>query len=164
MKYIGNYSHWIDPNWENIILSKDGQARPRDWPPASAIESAEYAKYDQAGYDLSAVNWWVYEQRDINVDIVPQWTTGKIHWWFTKMAPGQYMPVHTDPHAHDDKCNRYWVPLQDYQLGHIFLYKDQMISNYKKGDVYMFDNERDIHGAANIGHTTRIMLLITEYL
>ena len=164
MKYIGNYSTWIKEEWVDIILSKDGQARPRDWPQASAVESAEYSIYETAGYDLSAVNWWVYEHTDLRVDIIPPWTSSKIHWWFTKMMPGQFMPVHTDPHAHDQPCNRYWMPLQDYEFGHVFLYNNRMVSDYKKGDVYMFDNERDMHGAANIGHTPRIMLLITEYI
>lgn len=164
MKFIGNYAHWIDPTWEERILHSDGQARPRDWPPASAVESAEYSKYQLAGYDLNAVNWWVYEQIDLQVDVSPPWTKGKIHWWFTKMLPGQFMPVHTDPHAHVQACNRYWMPLQDFTVGHIFLYGKQMISDYKAGDVYMFENEQDIHGAANIGHTPRISLLITEYI
>jgi len=61
-------------------------------------------------------------------------------------------------------CNRYWMPLQDYTAGHVFIYKDKMIADYKAGDVYQFDNETDTHGAANIGHTSRIMLLVTEYI
>ena len=164
MKYIGNYSKWIDPLWEHKILTTTGQARPRDWPPATAVESAEYSRYEMAGYDLNAVNWWVYEEQDLNLIVDPIWTTGNVHWWFTKLLPGQYMPMHTDPHAHDKPCNRYWMPLQDYEPGHVFVYKDSMITNYKAGDVYCFDNERDIHGAANIGHTPRIMLLVTEYV
>jgi hypothetical protein len=164
MQYIGNYYHWIDPLWEHLILTRDGQARPRDWPPATAAESAEYSRYEQAGYDLNAVNWWVYEYGDIYVDVRPPWTTKEIHWWFVKMLPGQYMPMHTDPHTHDRPCRRYWIPLQDYQPGHIFLYGDSMISKYKAGDVFMFDDEKDIHGSANIGHTTRITLLVTEYI
>lgn len=163
MRYIGNFSSWVDPIWQQKILTSSGQARPRDWPPASAVESAEYSKYQQAGYDLTAVNWHLYEQKDLDTNLYPPWTSGKVHWWFTKMLPGQFMPVHTDPHTHESSCKRYWMPLQDYETGHIFLYKDSMISNYKKGDVYMFDNEQDIHGAANISHSPRIMLLVTEY-
>ena len=30
--------------------------------------------------------------------------------------------------------------------------------------LHPFENETDIHGAANIGHVPRIMLLITEYI
>ena len=117
-----------------------------------------------AGYNLNAINWWVYEECDLNLTITPPWTIGTVHWWFTKMTPGQFMPMHTDPHAHDKPCKRYWMPLQDYTSGHVFIYKDEMITDYKAGDVYQFDNEIDIHGAANIGHTCRIMMLITEYI
>jgi hypothetical protein len=56
------------------------------------------------------------------------------------------------------------MPMQDFEIGHVFLYGQNMISNYKAGDVYKFENETDIHGAANIGHTSRIMLLVTEYI
>jgi len=164
MEYIGNYSSWVEPLWEHKVLTTDGQARPRDWPPATAVESAEYDRYQTAGYDLTTVNWWVYEEQDLNVQIKPTWTTGKVHWWFTKLLPGQYMPVHTDPHAHDAPCNRYWMPMQDYAPGHVFIYEDQMISNYKMGDLYKFTDSTALHGAANIGHTPRVMLMITEYL
>jgi hypothetical protein len=164
MRNIGNFSSWINPMWVDHILKNDGQARPRDWPPSSAAESAEYLRYQEAGYNLDAVNWWVYEQQDLKVEICPPWVTGKVHWWFTKLNPGQYMPIHADPHVYDAPCNRYWMPLQDYESGHVFIYKDSMINNYKKGDVFQFDKSNELHGAANIGHTIRIMLLITEYI
>ena len=80
------------------------------------------------------------------------------------MLPGQYMPMHTDPHAHDTPCNRYWMPLQNYTAGHVFVYKDEIITGYKAGDVFQFETETDTHGAANISHTPRIMLLVTEYI
>jgi hypothetical protein len=53
--------------------------------------------------------------------------------------------------------------LQDYHPGHIFVYKDEMITNYKKGDVYAYTSSTDLHGAANIGHIPRLVLQITEY-
>lgn len=164
MKFIGNYDSWIDPQWKEKILSTEGQARPRDWPPESAVESAEYNKYEIAGYDLNAVNWWVYEKKDLGIDITPPWCGKDIHWWFTKLLPGQFMPMHTDPHAHDRPCKRYWMPLQNYTPGHVFIYKDKMIKDYVAGDVYEFEDSTDIHGASNIAHSPRIMLLVTEYL
>jgi len=39
-----------------------------------------------------------------------------------------------------------------------------MITGYKAGDVFQFETATDMHGAANIGHTSRIMLLVTEYI
>lgn len=164
MKFIGNFSKWIDPLWEHLVLTRTGQARPRDWPPSSAIESAEYSKYKEAGYDLSAVNWWVYEQSDLGVDIVPPWVVNKCHWWITKLYPGQFMPIHSDPHTHGSDCQRYWVPLQDYHPGHIFMYRDEVIVNYRAGDVYTYHQSTDLHGAANIGHIPRIILQVTEYI
>jgi hypothetical protein len=163
MKYIGNYSSWINDNWISKILETPGQARPRDWPPNSKIEQEEYQKYATSGYDLNAVNWWIYESKDLDITISPPWTTGKIHWWITKLTPGQFMPMHTDPHTHDVSCARYWVPLQDYHPGHVFVYKDEMITNYKKGDVYVYTSSTDLHGAANIGQIPRLVLQITEY-
>ena len=163
MKFLGNFN-FIEDAWIAELLSKDGQARPRDWPPAFAVESAEYKKAQVAGYNLDAIHWWVYEKQDVSFNIVPPWIEGSYHWWITKLMPGQFMPMHTDPHTHDLFCKRYWIPLQDYQPGHIFIYGDNMITGYKKGDVYEYFNSQDMHGAANIGHTPRLVLQITEYV
>jgi hypothetical protein len=163
MKFVGNFSRWVNPLWEHLVLTRTGQARPRDWPASTAVEANEYKRYKEAGYDLTAVNWWVYEDQDLNIDISPPWTTGQVHWWITKLLPGQYMPMHTDPDTHGKNCKRYWVPLQDYHPGHIFMYNDQVITNYKLGDVYTYIDSTDLHGAANIGHIPRIILQVTEY-
>jgi hypothetical protein len=164
MIFVGNFSKWIDPLWEHLVLTRKGQARPRDWPAAFDVESQEYKTAQDAGYNLNSVYWWVYEEKDLNVAINPPWCNNKVQWWITKLLPGQFMPMHTDPFTHYESCKRYWVPLQDYQPGHIFVYKDNMLSNYKAGDVYEYDNSLDIHGAANIGHTPRMVLQVTEYL
>ena len=123
MNYLGN-NDFIKQEWIDEVLNKFGQGRPRDWPPANAVESAEYARYKEAGYDLKAVNWWVYEKQDVSFNIVPPWIEGSYHWWITKLMPGQFMPMHTDPHTHEQQCNRYWIPLQDYKPGHIFIYEN----------------------------------------
>ena len=163
MKFLGNYRSWVDPVWRDLVLNSIGQARPRDWPPINAVESAEYHRYKKAGYYLNAVHWWVYEEKDLKLQINPPWCTGKIHWWITKLYPGQFMPMHSDPHTHDKECKRYWIPLQDYEPGHILIYKDNLMTNYTLGDVYAYELSQDLHGAANIGHTPRVILQVTEY-
>lgn len=163
MNYLGNYN-FLEDEWIKEVLSKEGQARPRDWPPAFAVESAEYARAEEAGYDLNAVHWWVYEKQDVSFDVKPPWITSDYHWWITKLYPGQFMPVHTDPHTHEKHCKRYWCPLQDYHPGHIFLYKNIVQTDYKKGDIFVYEDAQDMHGAANIGHTPRLVLQVTEYL
>ena len=163
MKFLGNFN-FIEDAWIKEVLNKFGQGRPRDWPPINAVESAEYARYKEAGYDLKAVNWWVYEKDNVSFDVNPPFVRGKHHWWITKLYPGQYMPMHSDPHTHEQPCRRYWIPLQDYEPGHIFIYKKQMMFDYKEGDVFSYEKSTDEHGAANIGHTPRVILQVTEYL
>jgi hypothetical protein len=164
MIYKGNYSRWIDPLWRDAVLNSVGQARPRDWPAATAVESAEYAKYEKAGYDLTAVNWWVYEKQDLNIEINPPWCNGKVVWWITKLMPGQFVPMHTDPFTHYNNYKRYWVPLQDYEPGHLFVYDNFVVTKYAEGDVFEYINSQEIHGAANISHTPRVVLQVTEYI
>lgn len=164
MIYIGNYKSWLNPSWEQLVLETVGQARPRDWPPETAVESAEYRRSQEAGYDLTAVHWWIYEQKDLNIQIDPPWCKGETSWWITKLMPGQFMPMHTDPFTHYKKCKRFWVPLQDFKIGHLFVYGNDLIKDYKAGDVYEYHNSQDIHGAANIGYDPRIVLQVTEYL
>lgn len=64
----------------------------------------------------------------------------------------------------NNKCRRFWIPLQDYESGHILVMEDELVSNYRKGDVFEFDSPLDYHGSANIGMSTRLVLLITEHL
>ena len=162
MNYIDNWKKYIPKTLNQEVINTTGQARPRDWPPSSAVESAEYRKAKDAGYNLTETHWWVYEKNDLNIDLI--FPLNNYHWWITKMYPGQFMPMHTDPHTHEKPCKRYWIPLQDYIPGHIFIYEGELIKDYKFGDVYEFDVSTDYHGAANIGHTPRISLLITEYI
>ena len=165
MKYLGNYKNKIiEEGVYNLILNTNGQARPKDWPPAFAIESAEYKRAEEAGYDLTQTHWWVYEEKDLDIDIQTPWTKNKIHWWITKLMPGQYMPMHTDPHTHSLQCKRYWIPLQDYVPGHIFIYQNELIKDYKKEDVFEYIHSTDLHGAANISHSPRLVLQITEFI
>lgn len=162
MNYVDNWKKYIPENLNQTVINTIGQARPRDWPPSSAIECAEYSKAKDAGYDLTETHWWVYEKNDLNIDLI--FPLNSYHWWITKMYPGQFMPMHTDPHTHEKLCKRYWIPLQDYTPGHILIYKGELVKDYKFGDVFEFNLSTDYHGAANIGHTPRISLLITEYI
>lgn len=165
MRFIGNYKSWIDLSWINEILASPGYGRPRDWHPDSPLEEQIYQKAQDVGYDLNAVHFWLYEKSNLTFDITPPWVKSKnYHWWFTKMYPGQYTPMHSDPHTFESDCLRYWIPMQDYQIGHVFIYNDQMITGYSAGDVYCYLDSNDIHGAVNLGYSPRIILQVTEYL
>lgn len=164
MKYLGNFSQYIKDEWLKEISDKQGKARPRDWPPAFKHESLEYAKVAEAGYDLDAVYWYIFDPEDLTFRIDFPFLKNEYHFWISKLLPGNFMPMHSDPYTLERDGDRYWIPLQDYQSGHIFIINDNMITDYKKGDVFIFNESTDIHGAANIGHTPRYSLLITEYI
>lgn len=175
MKYIGNYAHWLDPQWRATVLTTVGQAMPRNkhiltkeqfGDAANSVQHDQYEMYKAAGYAMDAVNWWIYEKEDIDLgELTVPWSSGnEIHYWFSKILPGQFMPMHRDPHVYERTCRRYWIATQDYEPGHIFVYKDEMVKDYKTGDVYEFENENDLHGCANISFSPRVIMQITEYV
>ena len=168
MKLIGNFKNWIQEEWIEEILSSRGDGRPAEGQkPNSPEMELEYLKAKQAGYKDDEIYFWMFDKNNTSFDIPrPPWIAEnkKFHWWITKMLPGQFMPMHVDPHTlYEDNSERYWVPLQDWQEGHVFMYKDIVITSYKKGDVWMYENSNAVHGAANIGHVPRLVLQVSTY-
>jgi hypothetical protein len=165
MNYIGNFAEWIDSSWVNEVSANRGTARPSEGKrPDSLEEELEYAKARAAGYKDDDTFFYMFTKNNTSFDIVAPFINGKYHWWITKMLPGNFMPVHVDPHAIFQKnSKRYWMPWQDYEPGHLFLYEEQVITNYKKGDLYEYANSSAIHGASNIGHSPRIVLQISTF-
>lgn len=133
------------------------------------IVDDEYNMYRNSGWDIWGSFFNLLEKFDLSFDILsdpPPFLDHKgkhITWWFSKMSPGQRMPVHIDRAKPAIEIHKYWMPWTDYQPGHIFTIGDKVIKNYKVGDVYEFNYAGDWHGAANIGHTPRVVLQITDY-
>ena len=165
MKYLGNYRDWINPDWLITLTAESGMGRPRDGKrPDSPEEELEYERARSAGYKDDAVYFWMFDENNFPADIKPPFIDGQFHWWITKMLPGNFMPMHVDPHTlYQRNSKRYWMPFQDWEPGHIFMYKDSVITNYKAGDVWVYEDATALHGAANIGHTPRIVLQISTF-
>ena len=166
MKYIGNYQNWIQQEWVDLILHTNGTARPRDGnTPDSKEMEYEYSRAKQAGYKDTDVYFWMFDKSNVNFILpTPPWVDGKYHWWITKMLPGNFMPMHVDPHTLYEKNScRYWMPLQDWKPGHVFMYENEVITDYKAGDVWMYRESGALHGAANIGYTPRLVLQVSTY-
>lgn len=166
MQCVGNYKDWINPMWLQETLKLRGDGRPLEGQqPNSPSMINEYARVKAAGYKEDAIYFWMFDKHNCELNIsTPPFVTGKFHWWITKMLPGNFMPMHQDPHTADEKnCNRYWIPLQDWQVGHIFMYENIVVTEYKAGDVWMYSSSTALHGAANIGFTPRVVLQISEY-
>lgn len=166
MKYVGNYEDWIDTNWLTEILALRGDGRPAEGQQPNSPEMAnEYARAKSAGYKDNEIYFWMFDKNNVSFDIPqPPWFTGKFHWWITKMLPGNFMPMHVDPHTLYEKDSaRFWIPLQDWQPGHIFMYENVVVTDYKKGDVFRYDDPNGLHGAANIGFVPRAVLQISAH-
>ena len=80
------------------------------------------------------------------------------------MTIEQFQAMHIDPQLTEvGNFVRYTMFLQDWEPGHIFVWDDQYISNYKAGDMYEWSDPMTVHGPANIGYNTRYTLQITMY-
>jgi len=160
LKYLGNFSSYIKDEWTDEVL-----ALPREWPRPFCEGSPEYARLLGAGYDLSSSHWAVVEPHDVSFKLDFPFMQGatKIGWWVARLFQGQFMPMHVDPHPEGAKGKFYWIPMQDYHSGHVFIINDELITNYKKGDAFIFDNFADYHGSANIGMIPKLTLLVSVY-
>jgi hypothetical protein len=167
MIYLGNFSQWIDPQWKEEVLGFDGhQGLIYSDSKENKDRYEEYQKAIAAGWKTDIIYWWRYTNQITSFDITsPPWITSNntISWWIVKQMPTQIQPMHIDVDK-NNKCKRYWIPLQDYESGHILINEDSLITNYKTGDVFEFDTPLDYHGSANLGFNPRIVLLITEHL
>lgn len=167
MKYIGNYKEWINSEWLTEVLSSNGfEGKIVVTSVSNKDRYAEYQKAISAGYNTDTIYWWRYTNEITTFDIVnPPWinSTNKLTWWIVKQLPGQIQPMHVDVDK-TNNCRRYWIPLQDYEPGHIIVNENKLITNYITGDVYEFDTPLDYHGSANISFIPRVVLLITEHL
>lgn len=79
-----------------------------------------------------------------------------------EFEPGKIIYTHTDEFlCHSVDPLKYIMFLTDWDIGHIFTYNDEMLTDYKVGDLYQFSNDTAIiYSWANIGYTTSKVLEI----
>jgi hypothetical protein len=66
------------------------------------------------------------------------------------------------PVAHE--ILRVFVMLTDWEPGHFFIFGNQVYSQWKKGDIVLFDWVNMPHATANAGHNARFLLKVTGLL
>jgi len=165
MQFIGNYKDWVKDEYIDYMMSNDGTPRPST--KGSNPNSEEFRKAKERGYDLSSTYWYIYEKDTFPFKVTMPWDDREdFIWWGIKMKAGNIMPVHRDPHTYDPdlyKVERYWLAMQDWQHGHIFMYDDQVLTKYKKGDVFKYPDAQELHCACNIGNETRLTFHFSTY-
>lgn len=162
MQYIGNYESWIKQEWMDYMISNQGFARPGNKVLENDFEIQQNKFCANQGY-TNFTYMYKFEPENFPFELsIPLENETCIMWWFIKMLPGNLLPMHTDQETSiGEKINLYWMALTDYQPGHVLICADQFLSNYKKGDLFKFDNANDLHGSCNIGFTTRLVFNFT---
>lgn len=158
MKFIGNYSSWINPAWIIFLKQTRGLGRPIEGKTSNSDQARlEREKAIMAGYDQNTIQFYQFSDKNFPFAINPPFIKDKFDWWIIKMLPGNFVPMHIDPHTiYQPDAVRYWMPLQDWEPGHVFMYNNTVVADYKAGDVYQWDDAKELHGACNIGHTLRL--------
>lgn len=171
MKYIGNYASWITPELMDHLQNNDGDHvpvwQPDRWQGHPILD--EYRKkaicYSKNSPMFHQFNSNTKDMQSFKVEL-PKLPESREHtfWWFVKLYPGEMQAMHIDPHLVEVKNPvRYTMFLQDWEPGHIFVYDDKILSNYKSGDVYEWSDPMIVHGVTNIGYNNRYTLQITMH-
>lgn len=165
LRLVGNFKNWIEPEWVNFFTTNQGQPRPTSRP-MDDYHIGVYKRAEECGYDMTAVHFWYFKHTDVPFKIIPPWLTNSnnyFYWWMVKMFPSQFMHMHQDPDV-EKNVIRYWMPWTDYEPGHVFIINEELITNYKAGDVFAYVDQGAYHGSCNIGYSPRFVLQVTEFL
>jgi hypothetical protein len=159
MRYIGNFKDYIPANLVSTLLAYPGIKHG----PATGDNTTEVKIWNKAGYNLENIKWNSYTSEMIDVPVkLPEILGEIVEIWYTRLDPGDMFPLHQDVYSYgDENLIRYTMLLLDQMPGHIFCYNNKILTNYKAGDVYIFDNPRMWHAATNIGISPRLTMQIS---
>jgi hypothetical protein len=168
-KLIANFKDWIRPEWIEYLLTETGMRKPEACSGDSEFNQAQ-RKINNV-YDTSRTFWHKFDSSNypfpapfpFNIDGVTFQEGKNCEWWFLKYLPGDLLPFHTDMYDSVDNMIKLWMPLQCYKQGHVMIYGDELVTNYKAGDLFMFNDIFTPHGACNMGYEPRLMLCMTMY-
>jgi hypothetical protein len=171
MKFIANYSDYVDTILDHISKHTGDLIpvwQPDRWKGHPILDEAR--ERARQGYSDNKHFFYQFNEKtrcmqdfDIQLPAIPH-DDRNLTWWIIKLLPGQLQSMHFDPHLVDCKNpKRYTLFLQDWQPGHIFVWDDKIITDHKKGDLYMWQDPMCYHGVVNIGYETRYSLQLTTY-
>jgi hypothetical protein len=162
MIYIDNFSHWLRYEWIDFMMTNTGIPGPAGKVPENNHELEQFENSKHTGYDLTATYWYNFFPSTLPFKIDPPVPAKNYDWTMVKQNPGNFMPMHVDQAA-EIAVERYWMPLTDYTSGHVMIYADKLIKDYRAGDLFLFDDPRAFHGSCNIGFSPRISYNLNVY-
>ena len=165
--FVGNCS---SVDWDKLIQDLENHT-PRIRPPASAPSLIKIETlWNKAGYKSKELGgtaeWQMYDvgecfdesiiQEIIEFAKIPHYTYA----WISKVMPGYCAPPHFDVMHSDKELHRMHVYPTDSQMGHVFYIDNEYITDYKKGDVYIWSDPNSWHAGMNCGLEPKYMLNI----
>lgn len=161
MKFICNCASWISDEFLSYINDNSKGKR--------IVFKEEYSDHElcklwiSKGYDINKISYTFFFKEDFEIPVtLPAEISNAREFWISKLQPGDMIPWHYDTFKHPlAGVKRYWMALQDPEPGHVFFYKDQQFTDYKKGDVFLFERPDEWHGACNVGFTNKLTLQFT---
>jgi hypothetical protein len=173
MRYVGNFKEWITPELMHHLETHNGDARPVYQPDRWSTGNPILEDFNAKCKDAYSDRNFVFQQFNSNTAdmknfplVLPELPEKRkhCHWWIIKLLPGQFQAMHVDPHLLEvDNPVRYSMFLQDFIPGHIFVWDDQIKTNYKKGDVFEWSDPMIVHGPCNISYVPRYTLQVTMH-
>lgn len=147
--YTGNIFPFWKEDLETYVSTQTTPIAPHAVPHINYKEPAILLK-QSFNEDLPAC--WTEFYKALNVE------EGNVCW--LNLTPREMIPVHRDyffvlktkKKVDVDRCIRYLIMLEDWMPGHMVQLDDLVLTNWKAGDVWYFDNEV-LHWAANCGTT-----------
>lgn len=156
MKFVSNIE--LDSEIIDFVLNNPGTRKPEL--PVKDFQNENYQRWVNSGYDLRKIGWNFFTGSDLPRPFKLPFE-GNVSWWFSKLNPGDLFPMHVDSYSESKTIKRYWVACKDYEPGHIFVYGDKVLTDYKKGDMYEFTDNNILHAAVNVGFTPKVTLQIS---
>lgn len=169
LTYLGNCSNLVD--WDSVINDLENKNPDFIGPPEKKSGLDDIEKFwKQAGYKSKllggTVEWQMYyagttfdkKIADIVAEFagIPHYTFS----WISKIMPGYCAAPHFDQMESDKKIYRLHVHIADSEMGHVFYVGNEYITNYKKGDVYIWNDPHAWHAGMNCGLHPKYMLNI----
>lgn len=142
MKFLSNYKPWINPKWIDYCSAKQGTKQ-------NGPKGVKHVAFE-------GLSWELYDRHNTDFNISPPYDFGthSWEWWIKKILPSGGFPVVTLT----ESTRRFWMPLTNYEPGHIFIYEDQMIAPFNAGDLFEFEHNAP-YASVNLGVDPMYMMM-----
>ena len=147
MELVNNYEKWISDEWLDYISKNEGLK-----------QNGSYNKTPGEHYPFEGFSWELFDRHntDFKISPPPMFNTHIWQWWIKKLLPGDGFPVV----RLTETTRRLWMPLTDYQLGHVYIWEDRMIAPFNKGDLFEFE-QNSPYAAVNLGTGPFYMMMFS---